>query len=726
MAITNIKNMPGEDKQKTGQEVFAYILGEQRKNQLSKEKVLEEYVIWQAAWYAITGKELFSRDTGTCDIDKLYWLAEQLAQPERDAEGYVAGAYKNYPSVRPANIESDAFLKKQLDSHTVVLPDRAYLLENGQALEEKILQKAENGGLIPAEYLMLNTTMEPANEYSNEDRSTYEYEAEDDAWRKYSACVSYAAGKAGMGNMTNTRVRNEKANPINQAVMKNKRTVEKAERGDYRAVANARENVKNSFTFYDTNELKQAQQRAIEVLFSMRARMGEYRQSREWQNLISKVEAFTKARNLDKAAEISADILAGVEKFTKGKKSRYNNEQTINMVNDSLSALSCTIPDVTHNSSVKPLIDRFNAVRKHRLQRRVTLEDPGFRSALARDPFAPAPDPNIPEVVDEKAKAFDSIVVAEDNKVVGKQIRNFLYEDSFSEDAEQNEPGAEQADANNVQEQNIVNNVANNVIENVPEKHPANLQDVIYGDAENANQILEGDEDLGDLQELIYGSMENANQLLEGEINNNILKIGSKEEAYQPVRNFINQVKKIPNNKLENIDSFTLTNAIATMIAVEQTEPLQPVPNRPQNPDEINEIEVEARRVELIDSEEVATIVSAFKNDATVRNNMMRIMTSEEGKPERKISEKMNELYKGIRQELHKQKHEKENIIKNENIIKEDSKESLKSYRNSSISSNGSGHVKAREYTQVEDDVLLVKPENKELLKKESSGLGIK
>ena len=224
----------------------------------------------------------------------------------------------------------------------------------------------------------------PEAPYAEEDKFVYEYSGKVDADVSLNIAAHYPelilSQRLGRGGETNVdRHSFYREQPIDELNLRNKQTVEKLNRGDAKRVCEARDKVEASFTFQSGEDLRNAQEQASEVLERMRAQTGSVTKTQEWQNLLSAMESFVGADDPAVAADHSAAVLLATEKFTKGRKSRWQRQSTLDCVDLAVNALGATVPDAGNNACVKPLMDRFDEVRGDWHPIRQQLKDNGCK-----------------------------------------------------------------------------------------------------------------------------------------------------------------------------------------------------------------------------------------------------------------------------------------------------------------------------------------------------------
>ena len=338
---------------------------------------------YQAALHAMTGRTVQELDPTNTDDDIDTEELERYAEKLRKLgiEDYARRAYggEDPENVDLKDLKYQYFLYQTLDR--LDIPDSMHRI----ALKESLrldLEQWEEDREVPCQdhWLTQYSTREEARKTApkEEDRSVYEFEAPDDVWRDYIACAFTEKGW-GARPLTDGVVQTIKTRSdfvFDRLTLRNKRTVEHLKRGDVKAVTAARTAARRSFTFLRPGDLRAAQASAGSLSEQMKACTGDVTRTPEWQKLVAAVDKFKNARDSGTAALASANVLTAVEKFTKGRKNASQSPEVKTCVDLALKSLGTTIPDAEHNPSVKPLVDRFNQVRRHRLQlgSMVTLE----------------------------------------------------------------------------------------------------------------------------------------------------------------------------------------------------------------------------------------------------------------------------------------------------------------------------------------------------------------
>jgi hypothetical protein len=377
----------------TAREILSRLNGQLDEQNAPFPERVAKLMTYQAALYLATGgrtpEEL---DPAEPDDDVDTEELESYAKKLRDLgiEDYAKRSYsgENPESVNLQALKYQYYLYQAIDLPGMMDdPDQMYALKDelrGQ------LEVQERDGEISCldTWLSKKRAQEEARRspLKKEDRSVYEFEASDDVWRDY-ITGAYCLRGWGARTLTDRTVEKFKESPFDKLTLRNKRTVEHVQRGELDAVGKARRETERSFTFLQPEQLKASQASARNLNREMQNVDPAIEQSREWRSLNKAVFDFQTAEDPQTAAKASAEVLLAVEKFTKGKKNAKQSPEVTQCVNLALRALETTIPGAPDNPSVKPLVDRFNEVRRYRLQgsRLVNLRDNKALSANATD-----------------------------------------------------------------------------------------------------------------------------------------------------------------------------------------------------------------------------------------------------------------------------------------------------------------------------------------------------
>ena len=359
---------------------------------------------YEAALHLLTGRsfeELASDRNVMIDTEELEGYADQLR-----GLGIEDYAKRAYGGEDPEKVELTALKYQYFLYQSIELldhPEHMHLLNLKDKLRKE-LQGWERDGAVPAQdhWLSKHAEQEAARqtEPKEEDKSVYEYEAPDEVWKDYIAGAFYKKGWGARPLTADVVNKIKKDFVFDKLTLRNKQTVEQVKRGELDAVGKARRSTEKSFTFLRPQDLKAAQAAAKDLNRRMNLD-NPTANSREWRDLKKAVFSFHTAESPEEAARASASVLLAVEKFTKGKKNAHQSEEVSQCVNMALEALGTTIPSAAKNPSVIPLVDRFNQVRRQRLQFGSMVELQG-NNALSMD----APDSDVIAPWKEKLETF--------------------------------------------------------------------------------------------------------------------------------------------------------------------------------------------------------------------------------------------------------------------------------------------------------------------------------
>ena len=345
-----------------------------RNRRANKAVMLGEIFTWRAAWYMMTGRNLPNDGNQPVNYAKLANIAQQLKT--HGSMEYAKMAWLNTtPAPRPQELNYDVFLSNVWDQISLA----PYMGVNYDGHREGLRAQVQNRrGLSCVEYqadAARNADNRENRRYHYSDKSTYEYEAPENMWREYTAISACLQGR-GNEPLDEQKIAETKENAVDYLVMKNRQTVEKLQNREYLKVREEYKKTLNSFTFNSLDDLRAAQ-RDSRLLYERMNAHGStpLSESPEWKRVVHDLQGFREAATPEEAAQYSADLLVAAEKFTKGRKSLYASEEEQRLVRETLSAIAVAIPDAVNNPSVKPLINRFNSVRKARFQEKVRLRD---------------------------------------------------------------------------------------------------------------------------------------------------------------------------------------------------------------------------------------------------------------------------------------------------------------------------------------------------------------
>ena len=348
---------------------------------------------YEAAIHLVTGQRpqalwAFNSDDDV-ELGKLEMCAEQLRK--LGIEEYAKRAYGGEApeDVDLRALKYDYFLYQKMDLLGIQNTDPVRYWGVKGELRDR-LERLEEKGLVSSQDLVLHKLPEQEEArkkpLKEENCPVYEYEASDDVWRDYIAAAFYKSG-IGARPVTPATVAEVKTFPFDKLTLRNKRTVERLQRGELEGVGKARRETERSFTYLRKEDLKVSQDAARRLSRQLQEVDPSIGNTREWRDLKKHVMAFQLAEDRDAAALASAQVLLAVEKFTKGKKNANQKPEVARGVNLALQALGTVIPNAPENPSVQPLVDRFNQVRRSRLQysSMVTLQNNKALSGTATD-----------------------------------------------------------------------------------------------------------------------------------------------------------------------------------------------------------------------------------------------------------------------------------------------------------------------------------------------------
>ncbi len=542
-----------------------------------KSTSLGEIFTWRAAWYMMTGRILPNTGNNPVNYAKLSNIAQQLK--DLGSMEYARQAWLNaVPSPTPNDLNFNVFLANVWDR--VVTEPHMGVNFNGH--RDAVISDAQrqSGNLSCAEYY-LNAAENAGNrenpEYRYSDKSTYEYNAPENVWRDYAA---YSACLQGRGNekLTDEKIAETKKNAVDYHVLKNRRTVEKLQNGEYAKVKEAYRKTLNSFTFSNIDDLKAAQKDLDGdpesgrkgILEMMGDRLAPpMTDSKEWSNIIEDLNSFHDAKTPEEAALYSADLLMNVEKFTKGRKSLWATQEEQLLVRDCLRAIAVAIPDAVNNPSVKPLINRFNTVRKHRLERRVTLRDYHRPAATDRYPQLPYPGQRALQPAKEKRVMAD--IYTEIDPITGEapKARPQQQNSAPQNPAPQGNNPPQGQPQPVPQNKNIVHEKEAPVSQN--DKAPE-----IKNQPDNEDDYAPIDEG-NDMQEFLYG--EEQPDLAKDFEEMDQYPI-SLEKAYEDAGDLMNLLKTLSDGQCAQFGKNFMTEQIAKMVALHNTKPFENAPDQ--------------------------------------------------------------------------------------------------------------------------------------------------
>ena len=544
---------------------------------------------------------------------------------------------------------------------------------------------------------------DPNRVYSNQNESTYEYEAPEDAWRAYtynSACVK------GQGNRsyTNELIDLTKQNPVDLFVMKNKQTVEKIRNREYGKVRKAYINTLESFTFQTKNYLKSAQEDAKRLLKRLEdveddlsaSDLNKINGDGRYREMKAAIERFADEKDLDAAAERSADVLLAVEEFSKGRKG-FASDVEKRFMRYAVRAIGHCVPDAANNPSVKPLMNRINEVRSHRFMEQLQLPPQVRPSAANRHRFT---------TVNEK-----TAVTVGPLKNAGNMFEFYEEEDPADERTTQQklvqQKIAQQKQMQEKQKQKIAQQ--NNLFkaaEELMNQEPVD-QDEQKKAADDIYKFMYDEEPKDDLNvndvPQIGAQPENVAPDLSEWV--------EKKEIIEPVMGNLEFMENLSDNYLKNdLTEESMAKQFATCIAIDAYKRIPEAPADHLYDKTAIKKEVETRQ----DDPAVKEMAHTFKTNKAMRDELKKAMTASvnaaaENKGSGKFDSYMKAvhgLYQGFTKAFADQKPEeapfrrsmdKVQPAKAPANVQNDDPE-----RDSSLSSN----VGNERYTQVEDDMI--------------------
>ena len=560
------KNQP--PKSVFGDELIRQIMTYGRERRLGKADTLAEFFTWKAAWYMMTGRNLPNSDQEV-DFAKLENIANQLK--EKGAGRYAQMAYLNTvptPTIRDLNY--DVFLTSVWDDIVLAPYNGIDFDGHREALQHSVENRRGVYSCVEAMTLAARNVDEaPNRRYSNENVSTYEYNAPETAWNTYAYVSSCVRGN-GIEPYTNQTINETKKRPFDVLVMKNKQTVEKINNREFGKVRDAYMDTVNSFTFANRRDLREAQSMARGFLGRLEssANLVNVAQNPDWSDLLDRFQEFAIETDPQKAAEKSAAVLLAVEKFSKGKKSLWASAQDRAMVADALSMLAICVPDVRENPSVKPLIDRFNKVRAHRFQDSVRLENYGFHAVAPGSQNTVTVGQQIQSKENTREQAISNDLYSADRNQPG-QNQPAQNQPGRNQPA-QNQPGQNQP----AQNQPAPNQPAPQNDNSADYPVPLNLKapdPAPDRDGEDFEDLDEGN----DIQDYIYGEdQHDADEDYEKQ--QAYLKQHepiSVKDAFIPARNFMNLIKQSSFDEISEMDEDMIAKEFATALALNYTKP---------------------------------------------------------------------------------------------------------------------------------------------------------
>ncbi len=567
-------------------------------NKASKAEMLSEYAAWRAAWYVMTGKEMYADDTSDVNYAKLASVKNQLQQ--MGIGRYASQMYMNTkPAPYPQDLNYSAFLREHIQELELEEPESGKVTALLDGLNRGYNYRRGQNQLTCYEFMRDNLRDRVNTEgvpYEHRDRSTYEYEADADTWKKYTAMSACIQG-VGSEVLSAKKVEQCKNAPFDNLMLRNKRTVEKVNRGEYDNVQAARKKVIDSFTFNDEHDFNVSKHVTSGIFRSMINRgegdrnKPEIKRKPEYHDLMLSIQDYLAEPNRLKAAEKSANILVAVEKFTKGRKSNFASTEDRWMVNQAMNILAAAVPDAVHNPSVKPLLDRFHKVRKYRLQSDLEFPDHQFKSAL---------DTNAQKrPVSGDPYRYDADEMAEGESWGRQQNEQDIQKDLYGEPEPERRAAPRALPPKPERRQKNPTKIES---PKIPEKRdPINKNDYV------------NPKDRSDMEKELYGAEDSE---LEPEFEKNEQNPIRVSKAYEPVRDFINVITEIQ-EEAGNLKKDYLMEKFARMVALNQMIPSADAP------DLIDENEISRRAEELQKDPVIELMADQYRENESIQKNML-------------------------------------------------------------------------------------------------------
>ncbi|GEM_PF-5584039 len=484
-------------------ELMKLIEAKSRQNDMSKSDIIGMWFTYRAAWYALTGERLNPGNHSSIPASTIEDMAGRLR-----ACGSDKYARFKYGSQNPdfMQIEYDTFLVNSWEH--INQRDGNY----DPALDPNKKHRNDLVGYIDkwrpkltcVDYISFIQPDVPrqGENYVNPDKPVYEYEATDSQWEKLTAALACYRHE-GYRSIDRKLIEKTRSEAIMACAMKNKRLTEMLDHNNYVAVREQLKRTKATFTFTDKVELSVGKANAKQVLSNIEGFDRGLAATPEFRAVVSSLKAFTNASDLDEAAERSAQVYLAVEKFTKGRKSKwlFSSTEKTYLVEQALEAVAAAVPDAPNNPTVRSLLDRFNEVRGHRLQDSVQLTNHNLLSASNRAGTLSLKAAVIDsEQIQDEIYNEDNHALEDDelNLNIVKHSRASLKEDDEpeQEEPEKKEPEKKEPEKKESEKKEpVINNDA-------PDDQPIIKN---YDPDKDNNDLIEPQDKLNDIQESIYG-----------------------------------------------------------------------------------------------------------------------------------------------------------------------------------------------------------------------------
>ncbi len=493
-----------DNKMLNSNELMKLIETKSRQDDMSKNDIISLWFTYRAAWYALTGERLNPGNKSSVSASSIEDMAGRLR-----ACGSDKYARMKYGNSKPEfmEVEYDTFLAMNWDSvhqhGEDYNPDNDPYKDYKDHLVDYITHWRPKTTCVDyIAFVHPGVVREPGREYQNPDKPVYEYKANDLQWKKLTALIT-SFRQEGDTPLTQELIDNTKNEALLACAMKNKRLTETLDNNNYTEARDILKRTKASFSFGEKYDLDNAQMYAKDVLDNIKDFNRGLAATPEFRAVVKSLKGFVKATDFDEAAEWSAQVYLAVEKFTKGKKSKwlFSSTEKTYLVEQALQAVAAAVPDATHNPTVRSLLDRFDAVRGHRLQDRVEIIDYTLSSAADR-----AKKMNLKKAVIDQDGIIDEIYnednhALEDDELnlnIVKHSRASLKEDDEpeQEEPEQEEPEKKEPEKKESEKKEpVINNDA-------PDDQPIIKN---YDPDKDNNDLIEPQDKLNDIQESIYG-----------------------------------------------------------------------------------------------------------------------------------------------------------------------------------------------------------------------------
>ncbi|MBR6898074.1 MAG: hypothetical protein IKN24_07870 [Lachnospiraceae bacterium] len=563
-------------------ELMKLIEAKSRQNDMSKTDIIGLWFTYRAAWYALTGERLNPGNKSTVSASVIENMAGKLRACGSDR--YARSKYGNRPP-EFMQVEYDTFLAMNWDrvhQHGEDYnPDNDPYKDYKDHLVDYITHWRPKTTCVDyIAFVQPGVEREPGREYQNPDKPVYEYKANDLQWEKLTALIT-SFRQEGDTPLTQELIDNTKNEALLACAMKNKRLTETLDNNNYTEARDILKRTKASFSFGEKYDLDNAQMNAKDVLDSIKDFNRGLAAAPEFRAVIKALDGFVNAADLDEAAERSAQVYLAVEKFTKGKKSKWlftSTEKTY-LVEKALEAVAAAVPDAKNNPTVKTLLDRFNEVRGHRLQDSVELADYYLSSAADN-----AKKMNLKKVVIDQDGIIDEIYNEDNHALEDDELNLNIVKHSRASLKEDDEPEQEEPEKKEPEKKEpVINNDA-------PDDQPIIKN---YDPDKDNNDLIEPQDKLNDIQESIYGPE----------------KTISVREASKKYSLFMDALNTLTDEELSQVNQKSTIKQIAGVLGLKMTKEMSDANHR---------LEKGAQGKKL-DENELNHNIAMFKKDPVVK-----------------------------------------------------------------------------------------------------------